>query len=332
MGPRVPGSGDTGTPFPAHGCAESMEARHVVVALVLMLVPWGGVAATPGISECDGATVHTEQPQLLHLACDSGEIRPGAKANGCTLNFVMTDATDLYIGTAGHCGGVGKRWSMAGIGGFGTTIFREFDGSNLLAMRDWGLILIDREDHGHVNPTMYRFGGPWTPVDGVESRAPIPGDGVVLYGNGAGFGQEDAGKARASAVGVLLGDTAFGYAGTVGGGDSGSPVRFATGEPAGIAVAGGITQTGDMRGYVPGRCWYVDDATGGASDACLPYRAACAETEGACDAPLRAGNLYPLVVVTRFDAALAAFEGYLGHSLTVVDGDVLMPAVDAGLS
>ena len=43
-------------------------------------------------------------------------LRPGARlSNGCTMNFVFTDGTNLYIGTAGHCtSSVGQRMSTGG--------------------------------------------------------------------------------------------------------------------------------------------------------------------------------------------------------------------------
>ncbi len=299
-------------------------ARWLVLVLALALFPAPAGVAAPGLEACEDYVVHVEQTRLTEFGCGLGEIRPGVAANGCTLIFVMTDGVDLYIGTAGHCGGVGKKWSITGVGTFGTTVFREFNNGNLLDMKDWALILIDPAFHHKVNPTMVRFGGPTTNVEGFDARAPLSGDPVLQYGHGRGFGKDDATKGRASVIAAAT-PSWFVYPGTVGPGDSGSPVRFATGEAAGIAVIGGVLQTGDNSGYVEGRCAAVDSLALDLTDACLAWDMLCPELDGACTAPFREDGLYGVVIVTRFDRALEAFETHLGRDLTVVEGT--LPAI-----
>src|SRR4051812_8496575 len=59
------------------------------------------------------------QPNCLgtappHAGTDGASIKAVSAAtcmvspNGCTMNFIFTDGTSNYIGTAGHCAGAGK--------------------------------------------------------------------------------------------------------------------------------------------------------------------------------------------------------------------------------
>ncbi len=281
-----------------------------------------------GVASCDNVTIDSSATKALDMVCDTGEIRPGARSSGCTLNFVMEDAVgDTYIGTAGHCGGVGKKWSISGLGEIGVTVFREFV-PNLLNLRDWNLIKVHDHQVANVTSTMYRFGGPHGPATAPDPapnvRVPLPGETVFHFGHGNGFGREHATKGRIAPVVAPLGLTAFVMAGTVGGGDSGSPVRIASGEAAGIAVMGGVLKTGDNRGYVEARCTYIDtNSQGFSDDSCEGYREVCSHLEGACNSFWNPNGLYGIVIATRFDAALEAFRGHLGHDIWVVDGELV---------
>lgn len=275
--------------------------------------------AGPGASSCDDVGVSLSQPTLLEMTCNTGEIRPGVKSSGCTLNWLMTDGTDWYIGTAGHCGGVGKTYHVSGLGAIGTTMFREFQGADILNLRDWGLVRIDPAQVANVQASMYRWGGPLDIAGTV--RAPIPGEQALMYGNGQGLGEEDATKGRVWQVLAPLGDTAYALAGSVGKGDSGSPVRAASGQAIGIAVAGGGLTTGDNDDYPWNNCALIQNAAG-VPGLCAQAQAFCAETDGACDGAWHDGNIAPLVVITRMDAAIAAFEAHLGHPIWVVAGDL----------
>lgn len=273
----------------------------------------------PGVAWCDEASVDTATPQLIEFGCDTGEVRPGARASGCTLNFLLSDGVDLYAATAGHCGGLGKTYHVPGVGPIGQVVFRQFD-SNLLNLKDWALIRIDEEAAAKVNPTLYQWGGPVAgPVFGTV-RVPVPGDSVYHYGHGRGFGEEDATRARAGIVAAPVGTTAFVWPGTVGPGDSGSPVRLGTGEAAGIAVIGGVIITGDNEEFLASQCASLDDAASweGSCDALWEV---CRHLDGACEAPFHDQGLYGVVIATRLDAALAAFEGYLGRPVWVIEGE-----------
>lgn len=304
--------------------------REAAWALLLVTAALPAVALatpSPSVEACWHGEIHTDSPDGEHvdLDCSDDKLRPGTFSSGCTLGYVLTDGTDLYMTTAGHCGGEGKRWYVPGLGEIGTTVVSVFD-PNLLDWRDYALVKIDEEDREHVEPTLRRFGGPITPVDGLDTRPPVSGETVLQYGHGRGFGQDPATKGRAGTVTAPL-DGWFGYVGTVGPGDSGSPVRFATGEPAGIAVA------------VIGLSWEQDQPTpsevcanalASHEEACLPVEVACAELDGACNAPFRKGGIHGLVVSTRMDDALPAFENWLATDLEVVDGALPSTGIATG--
>lgn len=180
------------------------------------------------------------EPLLLRAPCSAlapladascAPIHPGAgvwlPGAFCTMNFVVTDGVELYVGTAGHCvSGKGGRARVAGGLSFGAVVL---DG----ARGDWAFIRVDAEDREKVDPTLAQWGGP----TGV--RAPLlAGEVVFHYGHGASLGQIPETRGRAGEV-LLAGaeSSSFLYAGSVDSGDSGSPVLLATGEAAGIAVA-----------------------------------------------------------------------------------------------
>ncbi len=250
-----------------------------------------------------------------------GSIRPGVKGNGCTLSWIVTDGTDYWITTAGHCGGVGTSFSVPGVGTIGSVVFREFSGT-VDTPRDWAFIKIDASKHSFIDPTMVHYGGPFSALPDLGDgpvRIPLPGDGVLHYGHGYGLGQEDATKGRAG-INAATTPTSFIYPGTVGGGDSGSPVRLATGEAAGIAVMGGVIQTGDNRNYVPDHCAEIELIVPGA---CAPYWDTCDRLDGACDGIWRPNGLYGIVIATRLDVALDAFESWLGSDVWVLEGNLM---------
>ena len=175
-------------------------------------------------------------------------IRPGARmANGCTLNFVVTDGTDLYIGTAGHCASLGDALMVDGAPGVHGSLV--FDSTT----RDAAFFRIDAGSRGLVDPTMSRFAGPTKGPTGVNVRGALVGELVYHYGHGVSAGSMEETRARAGPV-VLGSDNPIGalrsnqflFVSSANGGDSGSPVRLATGEAAGILVA-----AGPVLGYNP---------------------------------------------------------------------------------
>lgn len=168
------------------------------------------------------------------LSC-SAAIRPGAASNSCTLNFVVTDGVDLYVGAAGHCAHVGKRLRVAGVPGeVGTFVLAR---SNYATVGDWAFARIDAEDRAWVDPEMCRFAGPHAGPTGATARTPLPGEVVLHYGHGASSGSREETRARAGPVVVdVFSASTFTFVSNVDVGDSGSPVRAATGEAAGIAI------------------------------------------------------------------------------------------------
>jgi hypothetical protein len=172
------------------------------------------------------------------LHCTPG-IRPGANSNSCTLNFVVTDGTELYIGAAGHCANAGKRLTVAGVPGqVGTFVLSRFE----FLQRDWAFARIDSEDRLFVSGTLCRWAGPFAnPALGGDVRAPLEGEVALHYGHGVALGATEATRGRAGVViPNVYGETTFSMVASVSGGDSGSPVRLATGEAAGIVEAAAL--------------------------------------------------------------------------------------------
>lgn len=291
-----------------------LSASLVMILLVTSLSP---APASSTVTAClDGLGLAAPGDGTLRADCDDERIRPGTASSGCTLNFLLSDGTDFYFLVAGHCGGVGKRWKAHGIT-FGTTIYQRWSSGSditlaeLLELEDWALIRVDAEDRDRVDGTMTKWGGPLAP-GGFDARPPIVGEAVVQYGHGRGMGKEDGTKGRVSQVAALLGTTAFVYAGEVGPGDSGSPVRFVAGQPAGIAVIGaGIVPTWTPEGFAP-RCTVAI--------LCDALIDACGRLDGTCDGAFRSDGIYGAVVVTRYDAAMADIEAATGLDLQLIEG------------
>lgn len=155
-------------------------------------------------------------------------IRPGAPIDrpaGCTLNFVFTDGTSLFIGTAAHCTDVvGDRVSTPTTGTFGTVVHRRLAGSD-----DVALIQIDADKHHEVGAALEEFG---VPAGHTTASETVMGDAIGLEGNGVVFGA----SAR-SRVGVLAEDSGMRFVAELPAifGDSGAPVvHLPTGKALGI--------------------------------------------------------------------------------------------------
>ena len=119
----------------------------------------------------------------------------------CTSNFVLTDASSVYLGQAAHCSGTGGATETNGCNSgslpVGTAV--ELDGAsrpgtmvynswltmqargeadpNTCEYNDLALVRIDPADVGNVNPSVPGFGGP----TGVGSAT--AGQTVYSYGN-----------------------------------------------------------------------------------------------------------------------------------------------------
>jgi hypothetical protein len=173
--------------------------------------------------------------ERLNDACPGAQTGKGVQANGCivtgcTANFVFTDGTSKYIGTARHCSaGVGTRVTMqvdtttiAEIG----TVVTQTPGDGVPG-NDFALIKIDADvaQKWGVDPKIPVVGGP----NGVYTGCgPEP---IKYYGHGYGVavGQGKPGGGLAT----NWNNDGFGWTGTGLPGDSGSGVVTSNGQAAG---------------------------------------------------------------------------------------------------
>lgn len=162
-------------------------------------------------------------PSPSDLLCTG--IRPGASlSNSCTINFIFTDGSAIYAGTAGHCIGVGNRAAIPGVGQVGTVVFSRAGGVG----QDFALIEIDPAFHDRVSAEMCDFGGPSDTFDGGFAL----GTPTLQTGHGGG-GVGDLPPRPKTGSFLSWGARSFQYVGGSVPGDSGSPVRLAGGEALG---------------------------------------------------------------------------------------------------
>ncbi len=183
----------------------------------------------PGPLQTSTACAHTEPVRLVELEMGVEDvlleqcpgIRPGARlTTGCTMNFLFEDDNDYYMGTAGHCTShVGQRMGAAGIGAFGSVVYRINEGVG----QDFALIRVDADKHNMVDPTLCAWAGPY-------DSDPLTHPGQPLHMYGWGVATNDASFTRARS-GVLLSTspTSITFLGVASGGDSGSPTVNALG-------------------------------------------------------------------------------------------------------
>lgn len=216
----------------------ALLAALALAALLLPAAVSGDEAPAPTVVPCNELPVATTAGELgLVEPCAPG-IRPGAKAtNACTLGWVLTDGTELYITAAGHCAPLGRRVHVEGLGLIGTVVHSRSELGT--GGPDWALVRIDAEDVHHVEASMCRWGGPSDP----SMSAPAIGDLVHYYGHGRQFRETEETRGR---TGVVLPDLVSGPYFTLAGvatlGDSGDPVRTADGRAVGFLTA--IVYTG----------------------------------------------------------------------------------------
>lgn len=163
-------------------------------------------------------------PSTSDVLCTG--LRPGSRYNGgCTLNFVYTDGTNTFMGTAGHCIGVGTSVFVPTVGTVGTVVFST---GNAGLGNDFALVQLNAFGAGIVNPEMCNWGGPTGGFAGVN----ILGQTVVQTGHGSVVGLPNfvhiPPRPRAG-VGVSIGATSYMWAGATVPGDSGSPVELQSG-------------------------------------------------------------------------------------------------------
>ncbi len=190
----------------------------------------------------------------LNLWCP-GYQQPGVSAAGCivepagcTANFIFTDGTSKYVGTARHCvDKVGDRvimqvdtTTLADVG----SVVKITPGEDVPG-RDFALIKIDPAVAAKwgVNPAIPVVGGPQGIYDGCAQQP------VKNYGHG--YAATVAQGKPQGGLGYVFYDDGYGWAGNGLPGDSGSPVVLA----ADNRSVGNFTHIilADLRGiYVPG--------------------------------------------------------------------------------
>lgn len=165
-------------------------------------------------------------------------IRPGAMlTTGCTVNFVYTNGTDFFIGTAGHCIAEGQKACLQLIGCIGHAIYSTGDQG---VGRDFALIEIAEDRENLVDPEMCDVGGPTGSNEGD-----IFGQAVLRTGHGGTAGAVSQTPPRpAAGVGIAWGSWSFTWAPGPIPGDSGSPIRDAEGEAMGTVTHVGIVPPG----------------------------------------------------------------------------------------
>lgn len=163
-------------------------------------------------------------------------IQPGARVRvgnaGCSMNFVFEDADHRYVGTAGHCGGVGTIASDAAGEQIGPVVFSMNAYPNL----DFALIQIDADRIDDVSPAMRVWGGPTGVAHGGPFRVEgptAPGAIVRQHGYGTTFGDRPETRSRS---GVLRSMSPRNWEAVLpcSGGDSGSGVTLDSGEAVGV--------------------------------------------------------------------------------------------------
>ena len=121
----------------------------------------------------------------------------------CTANFVFTDGTDVFIGQAAHCSGLGAATEtdgclaqshplgtpveVTGASRPGTMVYNSWlamqaaneQDQNACLYNDFALIKLDPADHGKVNPSIPFWGGP----TGLNTTGTSTGETVLSYGN-----------------------------------------------------------------------------------------------------------------------------------------------------
>lgn len=214
--------------------------------------PDTAVRAGPLRAAADRGDLAGEERGYTDLEACTGSIRPGAEMNSpafCTLNFVFTDGSSFFIGTAGHCVDIGDRVSANGVGTFGTVVMRVFDGG----ADDFALIHVDGDKEHLVDPTMCSYGGP----TGVETDTYLPGLPLYEYGWGTATLFHPATRQRVLSNLDEAGGLTY-WNGVGSGGDSGAPVVDDDGEAYAIhttgitPVAGAVSEGGPKMSHVVG--------------------------------------------------------------------------------
>lgn len=209
-------------------CMRAATPIVAAVAVVLLVTPATADLMDARTQDPGGCAVPSADPAATPTAsysCDG--IRPGARMtspSGCTMNFVFTDGTELYIGTAGHCvNGVGDNVRVAGEGSIGRVVVQELD---------WALVEVYDDKRHRVDPSVCYWGGP----TGLVTGDPGPGVPLKQYGHGVVIGWTAVSRPRGG-VATHWSEYSVKFNGPQVFGDSGSPVITADGLAAGSTSA-----------------------------------------------------------------------------------------------
>jgi hypothetical protein len=183
--------------------------------------------AAHGTATVPADTLNTDCPGIQNAGVSAGDciVAP----YGCTANFIFTDGSSQYIGTARHCTDkIGQPVTMqldtTTIGVVGTVAkMTSGDGE---PGNDWALIKIDPAvaSKWGVNPAVPVIGGPQGVYTGCDPTS------VTYYGHGYGVAVAQ-GKVEGGFATNLY-DDGYGWTGVGAPGDSGSGVLTSPGGPA----------------------------------------------------------------------------------------------------
>lgn len=199
-------------------------------------------------------------------------IQPGARLNlfngTCTANFVFARGDERFIGTAGHCAGVGRVIGDENGQRIGSVVFS----INAYPGLDFALIAIDQNRLGDVSPSMRIWGGP----TGIAQTGPLgtettlPGTLLRQHGYGTTWREYDQTRQRTGVLGGVPTTTWQGYL-PCSGGDSGSGVILASGEALGVLDVG-LLAPGALDPQVQQLVGKISPSCGGSTMTFVLYR------------------------------------------------------------
>ncbi len=243
---------------------DALAALTVSALLMLFAAPSSGADSDPATAPalCTLAAPASTAPAAQGDPLDpcGGTIHPGARIRTthteCTAGFLFFQDVETptgtdrvwYLSTAGHCFGGpvecqdlldAASVEVEGVGPVGVKIFCV----SLGVGTDFALIRIHEDLEHLVAPGICGWGGP-------EGVATSDDEVVHHYGHGIGYGKTHATRMR-SGYATFLDERSFRFVGTVDSGDSGSPVRLASGAALGIATHANLDAFGLLTHSAP---------------------------------------------------------------------------------
>jgi len=193
--------------------------------------PLAVLAGAATLATLLGVTVPTATAAPTWAPVEEAAITPGAQTftagAQCTANFVFTDGTDVYLGQAAHCSGLGAAdetdgclagslplgtpVEVAGASRPGTLAYSSWiamqeageTDADACAHNDFALVRLDPADHDEVNPSLPVWGGPVGLGDETDLAEPVYSYGSSRLRLGL--------TALSPKIGLSLGSTAGGW-------------------------------------------------------------------------------------------------------------------------